>query len=503
MRKSFTSFAFAVAVCVAVALAACVSHNDSQSGFGPARAAQSVPVQIPATATKSSSAYAYADVRSVAMQVTRSRVDVPEAGVRNSEPSLAVSAYANATEGDQLVVAWMQMRPGANNIDTTLIKSAQSDNNGVNWSSTGVVLTAVGAADIGFDPSVSADPETGFAAIAGMTRNFTNNSPANPIWVARKSSRSANFGAPMQLSGATSTIADRQWLSSAHVNGERLTVLMATGVPRYWVSIGDQPFQQIEQALNCKGVYPAVSATGELHIACFELGNAGQSNRYIHKRTVGGVFGPAQVAHAVAPDSGSPTPIFSAIPGSFRFSYYPVFAVDSARDRVYFPTSLLNESVTAGNVDIVLTVSENGQSFSAPIVVSSNAVPGGDQFAPAISVDPQGGIHLAYFDTSAYPQTDNASSALLDVIYAYSVDGGSTWVQSKVNETAIDTNNTPWSYPPNGSVEQFIGDYISIASSPTAAYISYPRTNGDQLGLEVARVERPADPSLFANGFEL
>ncbi|MCU0754584.1 MAG: glycoside hydrolase [Xanthomonadales bacterium] len=473
----------------------CAPHSKNPTAFGPTQfsvlpqAVKSAPMSIEFT---------QASVIRIERPVSRARVDIPRAGVRNSESTLALTGYANTQQHDQLVVAWMQMTPDALGIDHTVIRVSQSDDAGQTWQSTAAELPPGAAGDIAFDPSVVANPETGFVVVAGMTNNFNSFATQYPMWESRRLSRDSAFAAPRAIPGVVASQLDRLWLSTNLVGAQQQVVLGATGQPPIWQALANTPFTPTTVDPNCTGIYPGLRSNGVLDIACLDV----QANNYTFRSapSIGADFGSPRIAQPVGPLGAGFNTLFDAIPGSFRFIFYPVFARDADRSRIYFPASVLNAASTPGNVDIALTIAQDDGPFSAPVIINTNQVPHSDQFAPVIAVDPAGGVHIAFLDTSGYVQADSSDFALLDVIYSYSGDGGITWIESKVNAEPINSRNTPWIYP-GGSKQQFIGDHIGIAVSPTAAYVSYPKTLPDQMGLEVARIEH-ASTAIFQNGFE-
>lgn len=135
----------------------------------------------------------------------------------------------------------------------------------------------------------------------------------------------------------------------------------------------------------------------------------------------------------------------------------------------------------SGNADILIASSDDdGASWSAPVRVNDDATPN-DQFHPALAVDGEGSVHLAFFDRRHDPQ-----NRLMDVTHAVSRDGGMTWSNRRVTSSAFDGDlgEHQDGFP-------FIGDYIGIAAAGSDVWIGYPDT---RTGAAVAAAAHVAGP---------
>lgn len=114
-----------------------------------------------------------------------------------------------------------------------------------------------------------------------------------------------------------------------------------------------------------------------------------------------------------------------------------------------------------GDADILFSKStDGGFTWTPPIRVNDVTI--NHQFFPAMSVS-DGNIHIAFYDSRNDP-----NGQLLDVYYAQSIDGGSTFQTNLlVTEVSFDPNIV--SVRPGAS--PFIGDYIYITSSPTEVHV--------------------------------
>ncbi len=112
-----------------------------------------------------------------------------------------------------------------------------------------------------------------------------------------------------------------------------------------------------------------------------------------------------------------------------------------------------------------------------------------DQIMPSVWVDHAGRVHIIYYDDRRYnvdsDQDEDTEFPRVDVYYAYSEDGGSTWDNSELtkdpyggdpNETCLDYNlldRFDFPFKP--------GDYNGIAGYGDTVWTSFTGTSGDEL----------------------
>lgn len=155
-------------------------------------------------------------------------------------------------------------------------------------------------------------------------------------------------------------------------------------------------------------------------------------------------------------------------PSQFRLSTYPVLAVDTSggpcdgRRYVAWPDQ---PGSLDSDVQVLLRWSDDGLSWSNPITV--NDVEQGDQLMPWIDVDPEGGVHVVWYD-----RRNDPDNRLLDVYYAHSDDcGASFYPNVRVSEVNVDGDLAH-----HQSGAPFIGDYIGLDTTPTSAHIMWADT---------------------------
>lgn len=155
------------------------------------------------------------------------------------------------------------------------------------------------------------------------------------------------------------------------------------------------------------------------------------------------------------------TPLPSPLPGNgFRMFTIPQIAADA--NGVY----LVWDDFGSGDADILFSRSANGGvSWTPPIRV--NDLSANQQFFPTISAS-GGSINIAYYDSRF---DDGGTITALDLFFTRSVDGGLSFLPSiRVTSQSFNPNLVRRTVDP-GASSPFMGDYISIASTPTATHL--------------------------------
>ncbi len=156
-----------------------------------------------------------------------------------------------------------------------------------------------------------------------------------------------------------------------------------------------------------------------------------------------------------------PPTCFNIPGGQFRAGgTYPAPAFDPANGRLYVTYADIK-----GNYAQTYVQSAPGSdltAWSAPVAVAPGA---GDQFEGEISAAPNGRLDLAFYDRRY------SGNALVDVTYATSRDGGTTWRQTRITAQGFDPSQ--WGVPSGSGFRPFIGDYNGIASTATTAELTW------------------------------
>jgi len=126
------------------------------------------------------------------------------------------------------------------------------------------------------------------------------------------------------------------------------------------------------------------------------------------------------------------------------------------------------DDFATGNANVLFSEStDGGVSWSTPIVV--NDVTRGQQFLPEVAVS-VGIISVVWYD-SRLGQLANGTITSLDVFYAESTDGGSTFSTSvRVTSISFDPNLVERGDIAGPAFIPFIGDRIGLAASPTVVH---------------------------------
>ena len=311
------------------------------------------------------------------------------------------------------------------------------------------------------DPMTCYDQRTGTLWVGAIS--FAGN---GGIFVARKNPGQATFG--LSIMACVDGGADKGWMAAGRTynNPNQTAVYIAynngclrsTNMGFSWsapVSLG-----------SGLGFLPRVGPNGELYIAYWDLGNGVRL-----KRSLNG--GTSFTTHNIATRldvwdlySGS------RIPGDFRIPELTYLAVDPNNGTlycVYFDTT----SYSGGNynLDLYFCKSTNqGTSWTAPVIINTDSTPPGDQFFPWIEVDQAGGLHIVTYDSRRTIQNDNNVHGWFDAYYTCSLDGGATWSEYCLSPAPFD------SYYSGSGSGQFMGDYLGLGFGADRVYPSYAST---------------------------
>ncbi|MBI1803866.1 MAG: T9SS type A sorting domain-containing protein [Ignavibacteriae bacterium] len=129
--------------------------------------------------------------------------------------------------------------------------------------------------------------------------------------------------------------------------------------------------------------------------------------------------------------------------GSYRGTIYIVWANASDTVRRLYPDILLVKST------------DGGTTWSSPIRVNDDvSSPQTDQFLPWLKVDTYGGVNVAFYDS----RIDPTNNLLTRVTLAHSVDGGQTFKNYPISDTAFVTTYVPGTYG-------YFGDYMGLTTT--------------------------------------
>jgi hypothetical protein len=184
---------------------------------------------------------------------------------------------------------------------------------------------------------------------------------------------------------------------------------------------------------------------------------------YLVTSTDGGVTwsSPQQIGAFANPVCTFPPYCFNISGGAFRSGgSYPVPGYDPVRNRVY----VIYADIVGTYAQVYFTwaSASNLAVWSAPVAIAPAP---GDRFQAEMSVAPNGRIDVSFYDRS---YTGNRQ---VDMTYATSGDGGTTWTSQRVSNKSFDPSQ--WGVPSGSSFRPFIGDYNGMISTAAGAAIAW------------------------------
>lgn len=243
--------------------------------------------------------------------------------------------------------------------------------------------------------------------------------------------------------------------------------------------------QEIPGALPGIGHVPRMGPNGEVYVAFLDADNG----MILLQRSIGGFpnWEATPITIAMLLDFWSPGavgPLAARLPGNaVRGGQYPSIAVNPVNGDLYCAyfdtTRILQTLPPSANADYDLDVyfskstncdeiGPNTCTWSTPKKILTSGI--SDQLMPVIDVDSTGRIHLAMYDTRGVTQHDWDPTGKYNESYAYSDDGGTTWVRVSVEASH-------WTLPFDPPCPLGFGDYIGMAVAGTTAYPCWARAN--------------------------
>lgn len=162
----------------------------------------------------------------------------------------------------------------------------------------------------------------------------------------------------------------------------------------------------------------------------------------------------------------------SALPGSnFRTDSFPTIAADPRDGSTRLYTSWASYAASGSRI-VVSTSSDRGQTWSAPVAVSSAAE--GDAFYQGVDIAPNGRVDLGdQAQVAVNPATYGTGNASVDSWYVSKAAAASAFAApTKVSSVSTD----PAASSQNNLVRQFMGDYNQLVSTNARAWFIYTDT---------------------------
>jgi hypothetical protein len=202
---------------------------------------------------------------------------------------------------------------------------------------------------------------------------------------------------------------------------------------------------------------PAVAPNGEVFVAWLDSeGQTGSPAQIIVRKVI-----PSLASPYISLGNSASISISSVawlkkpknMANSYRVSSYPTLAVDQNTGYIYVAYTQLN---AGDNLNVYFARStNNGQSFSTPVIATDPAFTSRDQFFPWLSVDPKGCVGLVVCDDRHDPSPTDLTP-LVDVYYTESGDNGVSFAIPNIRITSTYSEGTKGA---------FTTDYQGLASS--------------------------------------
>ncbi len=313
---------------------------------------------------------------------------------------------------------------------------------------------------------IEGDPFTAFDDRTGTLWAGAISFGGDPgLYVARLDPDQTEFAPTVMASGG----ADKGWMAAGrrpdNPDSTRLFIAYNRGIIRS-DDMGDTWTNPLNLGVGWWRL-PRVGPNGEVYIA-YAVGDGVKLKRSLDG---GSSFTTHTIATRMDTWSGQDG---SRFPGQVRvppIHYLDVDANSGTLYSVYFDTTNIVDG--NANVDLYFNKStDQGTTWTTPVVINGDNDPPGDQFFPWLEVDERGRIHIVFLDSRHTIQDDNVFDGMFDAYYTYSDDGGDSWHEFRL---------TPNSWNSALSVQGiFIGDYLGMAVAGNRIYPIYLDTsNGD------------------------
>lgn len=416
---------------------------------------------------------------------------LPPVRVDTGGTSQAAEAQISGDGSAQTLIAgWNDLRQAGPGGEWRLGVATSLDG-GASWTDRILRSPAGLADDFEGDPMVVQDPRTGHQWVGGVLFGYVRQRPSQ-LYVARRQAGSHNLLPAVAVNQAT--FVDKGLLAAGPrpglPNTTRLYVAYNLGV-QFSDDLG-ATWSTVRDLNGGISHTPRVGPGGVFYVVDWDLNLAYR----VHRSTDGGATFEAPRTVATRLDLWS-TVETTHVPGKFRVPPLPAFAVDPTTGTLYvvYPDTT-GVAGAEENVDLYFTRSTNGGvSWSTPVVIHGDSSPSRDQFQPWLEVGADGRLHLAFFDTRSTPQLDADPNAFVDVWYATSTDGGTTWSERRITTTPFETRFALWP----GFDDQFLGDYLGLHPAGQTVRLLYPTTQAGNLDM----VSQTLDfGRIFDDGFE-
>lgn len=362
---------------------------------------------------------------------------------------------ASDVNPDEVIAGWNDYRPGT---DCCRSGFSLSLDGGQTWTGFLIRPPAGRQASVEGDPMSAFDRRTGTLWAGAIA--FSGN---GGVYVARKDPGDSTFQ-PTVMASAPG--ADKCWMVAGPRPGNQDTTRVYIAYSRgiIWSDDMGQTWTSPRSLGSGIGFLPRVGPDGEVYVAYWDFGRG-----MLLKRSLNG--GGSFTTHTIATRMDTwGTQDGSRFPGIFRVPPLVYIDVDQNTGTlfaVYFDTTNIVNGQR--NVDLYFTKSTNqGTTWSTPVVINNDNNPPGDQFFSFIEIDSTGRIHIVFNDSRNTVQNDGVTNGMFDVYHMFSEDEGATWTEHRLTPNS-------WNSANDGvrGAGQFIGDYLGMAIGQNKVYPVY------------------------------
>jgi hypothetical protein len=358
---------------------------------------------------------------------------------------------------------------------------------GQTWTDNGQ-LPGLDQFDITSDPTVVFDG-SGNVYVEVLAANRSGRRQASALYVYKSTDGGRSWAEPVLINNDQTGFNDKEWLAVDTTGGEQDGTLYTA-----WVQIVDDTYRilfarssdsgntwspPLELAVDIRvvrqGPVVSVGAGGEVYVLWSNL--SGSYFETSVSRDGGVNFEPAR--------KGLVFQNVDPLNGNLRRGFVlAAFAADPQKPQTLY---VVWDDGRLGNADVLFTRStDGGKTWSQPVVI--NGVSDNDQFQPWLAVNNAGEIFVQWFD-----RRDDPEDLRVHTYAARSTDGGVTWSELRVTDTASD----PTVGLPLAGEVGFYGDYQALVADESGVQLFWNETRDGSQEVYTARIKPDQWPAPY------